>query len=123
MFLPADHPLSARPLGELAWNQVSIEDRQKLILGVGVIAAGVGIGRAVGESIREGKWMDEAREEPTTGGEVLTWMVGAGLGTAMFAGMVDSALKEYGWKNIALYMAGLSGFVLVARAARGAFER
>lgn len=94
------------------------EDRQKLILGAGFIAFGVGVGSAIGESWREGSWMHEVKDEKLTGGQLISTMVSAGVGTALFGGMVSSAVKEYGWKNLLVYSGALTAGVIAIRAVR-----
>jgi hypothetical protein len=109
-----------QPIGD--WTDVigdlTPEDRQKLILGTGVIAFGVAFGSAIGESVREGSWMEAVKDEPLTGGQLISTMVAAGVGTAMFGSMVSSAAKEYGWRNLLLYSVGLTGLTLGIRAVR-----
>jgi len=110
-----------QPIGD--WTDVigdlTPEDRQKLILGTGVIAFGVAFGSAIGESLREGSFMQEIdKDEKLTGGQLISTMVAAGVGTAMFGSMVSSAAKEYGWRNLLLYSVGLTGLTLGIRAVR-----
>lgn len=79
------------------------------ILGGGLIAY------EAGRSIRDGDLFktDDFEGKPEVGAAALV------VGLGMFAMMVKEAVKDVGWKPLALGSAAIFGVAVVARAARG----